>query len=338
MAIYGRRLHFGFCPTPLAADAMRPLRLATLAETLDLDYVGVQADPSNPAHHEPWTLLTAMGMVTSRISLFAHLTDWPLRSPALLAKAAASLDRLTGGRLELGLGAAAAGDAEAQARQAEAIQTLYFMWEDDRLAGSPGRAPSPAGLRPGPRPAHRIGVWLAGDTPPALALAGRLADGWIAADGPTRGPDQLAEWSSRLDDAAAAAGRRPSAIRRICVITGTIDNRGSDGRFQGNAQQWSASLIELAAEVGIDTFLLMEGEDAEGQVRKFALEVVPHVREQLEVAPGIEAASGLCRAYQGARASGATPAEEETDEVDWVDETSMESFPASDPPASASVA
>lgn len=338
MANYGRRLQFGFCPSPLVADAMRPLRLATLAETLELDYAGVQAAPANPAHHEPWTLLAAMGMVTSRISLFVHLADWPLRSPALLAKAAASLDLLTNGRLDLGLSTAAAGDAEAQTRLAEAVQTMHFMWGNDRAASPQDQLAQWADLPPGPRPAHRIGVWLAADAPTGLALAGRLADGWIAADGPASRLGDLAGWSKHLDDAAAAAGREPSEIRRICAITGTIDNRGSDIRFQGSVHQWAASLAELATEVGIDTFLLMEGEDAEDQIRKFALEVVPHTRELLDLAPGVEASSGLSRAYEGFCASGATPAEEETDEVDWVDETSMGSFPASDPPASASVA
>jgi hypothetical protein len=78
----------------------------------------------------------------------------------------------------------------------------------------------------------------------------------------------------------------------------------------------------------------MEGDNAEEQLRKFALEVAPRTRELVEQAPGGAVFYGLCRAYEGAGASGATLAEEETDNVDLVDETSMGSFPASDPPAS----
>jgi hypothetical protein len=86
--------------------------------------------------------------------------------------------------------------------------------------------------------------------------------------------------------------------------------------------------------VGIDTFILAESENAEEQLELFAREVIPLTRELAELAPGASPAFGLAHAYQGAAASGATPAEEESHEVDIVDETVMESFPASDPPAS----
>jgi alkanesulfonate monooxygenase SsuD/methylene tetrahydromethanopterin reductase-like flavin-dependent oxidoreductase (luciferase family) len=339
MTKYGRRLHFGYCPVPTAADPTRPLRLAALAETLKLELIGIQGDADRAAEQEPWTLLTAIASKTSHIALFATLVDWSLRSPALIAKAAASLDLLTRGRVELGLGAARA-DAATLAALEEAIQVIRLQWSSEPAVRFDGKVYSMAGVQPGPAPTHPIGIWLAANQPDAMALAGRLGDGWIADPYPTVQPDGLAQLGKHLDDAATAAGREPGDIRRIWPITGTIRDVESDTLFQGSAKQWAASLAQLAVEVGIDTFVLMEGEEdaAEAQLRAFALEVVPQIRELLEVAPGVAASSGLSRAYQGANASGVTPAEEETDDVDWVDETSMESFPASDPPASASVA
>ena len=346
MTKYGRRLRFGYVPIPTAVDPMRPLRLAAQAETLGLEYVGIQGHPYNAEHHDAWTLLAATGMATSHISLFINVADLPLRPPAMLAKAAASLDLLTGGRIEVGLAAGASWDQlvamggekrsekEALAALEEAIQVMRLMWSDEDSVRFAGKFYQLASLHPGPAPAHRIGIWLGGNEPQALALVGRLADGWIADHYPIIQPGNLAMLSKHVDDAAASAGRQPSEIQRIWNITGTIGNADSREIFQGSAKQWAESLAELAINVGIDTFLLMEGENAEEQLQKFALEVAPYMRELVEPASAVP--SGLARAHQGAGASGATPAEEKTGDVDWVDETSMESFPASDPPASSS--
>jgi hypothetical protein len=174
----------------------------------------------------------------------------------------------------------------------------------------------------------------------ALGLAGRFADGWIPESYPLMGLGDLAALSKQLDDSTLSAQRQPTDIQRIWHISGFIeaDDIGSAANvpFLGSAKQWAEALSQLALEVGIDTFILMEGEDAEAQLERFALEVVPMVREMVELAPGVTILSGISRAYQGAAASGPTRAEEVTDDLDWVDTTSMESFPASDPPASSS--
>jgi alkanesulfonate monooxygenase SsuD/methylene tetrahydromethanopterin reductase-like flavin-dependent oxidoreductase (luciferase family) len=334
MTKYGRRLSFGYLLLPAAADPKRPLRLAAQAETLGLDYVGVQDPRHQAAHLEPWTLLAAIGMTTARIGLVAAGIDLSLRSAARWAQATASLDLLTGGRVDVALGAGTmaepagtqGGDAPSTPEAlAEAIERMRGVWQGARAADT----------APGLAPAHPIGLWLHGQEPHLLALAGRLAGGWMPTPDPVAQPRDLALWSKQVDDAATAAGRAPSEIRRIWPIQGRIGNQQQSSPFAGAVDQWAAALAELAVEVGIDTFVLMEGEDAEVQLRMFALEVVPQTRARVE--PAAEALSGLARAYQGAGASGATPAEEKTDEVDWVDETSMESFPASDPPASSSI-
>ncbi|MCC6458733.1 MAG: LLM class flavin-dependent oxidoreductase [Caldilineaceae bacterium] len=346
MMKYGRHLRFGYCLNPTAADPKQPLRLAAMAESLGLDYVGIQNHPYNAAHYDPWTLLTAIGMGTSRVSLFTNMGGLSLQSPMRLAKAAASLDLLLDGRVEVGLSTGASSDPlagassekrndeDALAAMEEAMQVMRLMWSGERSVDFAGKFYPFAGLQPGPAPAHHIGLWLGANEPRASALAGRLADGWLADHYPVALPRDLVTLSQHIDDAADAAGREPSAIQRIWNIAGTIGREGRDTLFQGSAKQWSEWFADLAVDIGIDTFLLMEGENAEDQLQRFALEVVPYTRELMEQFPGRSVSYGLYRAYQGAKASGATRAEEATGNVDLVDETSMGSFPASDPPAS----
>src|SRR5438105_15958384 len=78
---------------------------AVLADELGFDLVGIQDHPYQRRFFDTWTLLTAIAMRTERITVFPDVANVPLRPPAMLAKAAATLDILSDGRLELGLGA-----------------------------------------------------------------------------------------------------------------------------------------------------------------------------------------------------------------------------------------
>src|SRR5919197_1556930 len=109
----------------------------------------------------------------------------------MLAKQAASLDVLSGGRFELGLGAgslweaiAAMGGPDRSPREAlealeEAIRIIRLFWSGELTITFEGRHYSVKGLDPGPPPAHPIGIWVGGYKPRMLNLIGRLADGWI---------------------------------------------------------------------------------------------------------------------------------------------------------------
>src|SRR6195256_6911641 len=97
---YGHPVRFGVFITPDAAQQERSLAMATLADELGFDLIGVQDHPYQRRFHDTFTLLTAIAMRTKRVTVFPDVANLPLRPPAMLAKAAASLDLLSGGRFE----------------------------------------------------------------------------------------------------------------------------------------------------------------------------------------------------------------------------------------------
>src|SRR5258706_14606520 len=102
---YGQPVRFGVFLTPHAADVQLTLKLSALADELGFDLIGIQDHTYQWRFADTWALLTAIAMRTEKIQVFPDVANVPLRPPAVLAKAAATLDLLTGGRVELGLGA-----------------------------------------------------------------------------------------------------------------------------------------------------------------------------------------------------------------------------------------
>src|ERR671918_44469 len=109
MPDYGRAIKFGYFLIPNAESPV--LSLAQEAERLGLDYVAVQDHPYQRRFVDTWVLLSMIAATTSRVGVFPDVACLPLRPPAVMAKAAASLDVLSGGRVELGLGAGGFWDA-----------------------------------------------------------------------------------------------------------------------------------------------------------------------------------------------------------------------------------
>jgi alkanesulfonate monooxygenase SsuD/methylene tetrahydromethanopterin reductase-like flavin-dependent oxidoreductase (luciferase family) len=272
---YGHDLLFGSFITP---DALRPDRavsLGHLSERLGLDLVTVQDHPYQARHLDCWTLLAAIGAGTSRIRLAPNVANLPLRPPAVLARSAATLDLLTGGRVELGLGAGGFPDAiaavggprltPAQSVDAleEGIGVIRAMWDTGlRSVRVDGEHYRVRGAHPGPAPAHPIGIWVGAYKRRMLALTGRLADGWLPSSAYAK-PSELPELNRAIDEAAGAAGREPNAIRRLYNIDGAL------------AQ--AERLAELVLEHGMSAFILMS--DHPDQLRRFAEEVAPATRE-----------------------------------------------------------
>ena len=285
---WGREVEFGLFLIP-TADGDR-VAAAQEAERLGLDYVGVQDHPYQRRFTDTFVLLSMIAASTSRIGLFPDVACLPLRPPAMMAKAAVSIDVLSGGRFELGLGAGAFWDAivayggqrldPGQSLEAmeEAMEVIRKIWSGERNLRFDGKHYHLGGAQSGPLPAHPIEIWLGVNGPRALRLAGRLADGWV----PSLREDMrsLAEMTNRLDDAAAEAGRDPGMIRRVLNIGGTITDGTSTGLFDGPVEQWVDRITSLVIDYGFDTFVT-SGENLD-QLGRFADEVAPAVRLLVE--------------------------------------------------------
>jgi alkanesulfonate monooxygenase SsuD/methylene tetrahydromethanopterin reductase-like flavin-dependent oxidoreductase (luciferase family) len=293
---YRARMEFGFSLVP-TADLTAHQDLVAAAEADGLDLVGVQDHPYAPALVDTFALIPYLLAHTSRIRVFPDVASLPLRPAAMLAQTSASLDVLSGGRFELGLGAggnwagieslgvprltaAAALDA-----QAEAISVLRALWQ-------PGEAHVPGSVRPlrtGPGPAHPINIWIGSQGPRSLRLTGRLGDGW-AAPIPSYLPYE--EWptaNTTIDEAARAAGRDPAEVLRMAQLVGTITDEPGDAEartgatpVRGTPDQWAALIARLATEQPFRTFIFWpEQSNSIGQVTRFAREVVPAARALL---------------------------------------------------------
>ena len=287
MADDGHPIKFGYFLIPNAD--MPLLSIAQEVDHLGLDYVAVQDHPYQRRFVDTWTLLSMIAATTSRVGLFPDVANLPLRPPAVLAKAAASIDVLSGGRFELGLGAGGFWDAieayggprrspgAALEALAEAIDVIRKVWSGARNLRFEGQHYQLRGAHSGPVPTHPIGIWLGVTGPRAIKLAGKVADGWVPS---FRGDlSKIADMTKRLDDAAAEAGRDPASIRRILNVNGLITNGKSDGMLQGPVNQWADELTDLAITYGFDTFIFWG--EGDGQLQRFAEEVVPAVREQV---------------------------------------------------------
>lgn len=287
MPDYGREIKFGHFLIPNAELPL--LSLAQEAERLGLDYIAVQDHPYQRRFVDTWVLLSMIASTTSRIGLFPDVANLPLRPPAVLAKAAATIDLLSGGRFELGLGAGGFWEAidayggtrrtpgDALEALAEAIEVIRKIWSGERGLRFEGEHYHLRGAHSGPLPAHPIGIWLGVTGPRALKLAGRTADGWVPS---FRGDlKKIGDMSARLDEAAGEAGRNPASLRRILNVNGEITDGESSGILHGPVRQWVEQLTDLAVNYGFDTFVLW-AED-ENQLPRFAEEIVPAVRARV---------------------------------------------------------
>jgi alkanesulfonate monooxygenase SsuD/methylene tetrahydromethanopterin reductase-like flavin-dependent oxidoreductase (luciferase family) len=286
---YGRPLEFGLSIVPTSAELEQARSLARLADGLGLDLIGIQDHPYQWRYVDTWLLIADLAARTERIRFFPDVANLPLRPPALLAKQAATLDVLSGGRFELGLGAGAFWEAigamggptrsgrEALEALEEAIRIIRAFWSGERTIRFEGTHYTVKGLHPGPPPAHPIEIWLGVGKPRALALTGRLADGWVPSLGWAT-PEVVPAMQQRIDDAAAEAGREPQRIRRIYNVSGTIADGPMRGLLEGPPAHWAETLAGFAADLGFDTFIFWPSDDPERQVERFAQEVVPAVR------------------------------------------------------------
>jgi hypothetical protein len=286
---YGHPLAFGTFITPLNTSPETAVALARHSEELGYDLVTFQDHPYQPAFLDTWTLMAWVAAQSERVHIAANVLNVPLRSPAVLARSAASLDLLSAGRLDLALGAGAFWDAikamggrrlapgEAVDALSEAIDVIRGMLDvgDGMPLRFDGDYYRIDGVQRGPLPAHDIPIWVGAYKPRMLRLIGHKADGWLPSLGYMK-PGEFQAANTIIDQAAREAGRDPREIRRLVNISGRFSaSRG--GFLNGPSKQWVDDLLPLVVDDGVGAFILMA--DDPRTIEQFALEVAPALRE-----------------------------------------------------------
>ena len=286
---YGRQLEFGLFPVPHAADLESLRSQARRADELGLDLIGIQDHPYQWRYLETWVLMADLIARTERIRFFPDVANLPLRWPAMIAKQAATLDVLSGGRFELGLGSGAFWDAigamgapvrsprEALEALEEAIEIIRLYWSGERSIAFEGTHYRVKGLHSGPPSAHPIEIWLGVGKPRSLALLGRVADGWVPSLTWAR-PELVPPMMRAIDEGARAAGRDPGEIRRLLNVSGKIVDGDVSELLVGPPEHWIETLTSFARDLGFDTFVFWPSGEPEEQLERFATEVAPPLR------------------------------------------------------------
>jgi probable F420-dependent oxidoreductase len=210
-----------------------------------------------PVYRSVLDPMVALGYVaarTSRIRLGVAVVNLPFVSPVVLAKQATTVDVLSGGRLDLGLGigwmpeeftAAGASTARRGARTEEYLAVLRTLWGDEVSSFGGEFYTIPAG-RQDPRPVQRPGppVLLGGMSRPAMERAGRVADGWITSS--RADLSKVSEAVGVIREAAAATGRDPAALRIVCrgVVLAGQEAKGVKGP-DGGRRLLSGSFAQI---------------------------------------------------------------------------------------------
>jgi len=276
---YGHDLLFGVVLTPDAVNPGRTVDLALHAERTGLDLVSVSDHQYEPGFLDAWTLLSWIAAQTRRVSVMPNVANLLLRPPAGMARAAASLDALSGGRVELGLGAGGHGHAiysegGPDATAGERISAFTEAVRVIRALTAPGPPVTIDGQHhrlhqamPGPPHPHPIGLWIGAVGPRMLRLVGHIADGWISSA--TRiPPHELDAANTRIDDAARAVGRDPSKIKRLYNIPAPP---------HAQPGVWADQLARIAIHHGISGFLLFS--DDYETISRFADDIAARVRQ-----------------------------------------------------------
>jgi probable F420-dependent oxidoreductase len=231
----------------------------------------VPADSTmDPVYHSVLDPIAALGYLaarTSRIRLGIAVLNLPFVSPAVLAKQAATLDILSAGRLDLGLGigwmpeefeAAGASMSRRGARADEYVAVLHALWAEGVTRFSGEFYSVPAG-RAEPKPVQSGGppILLGGLARTALERAGRIAEGWVTSS--RTNLSRIGEGVETVRAAAEAAGRDPGAVRIICrgVVRAGQEATSQDGSrmlLSGSYEQIRADTAWLGEQGVTEVF------------------------------------------------------------------------------------
>ncbi len=202
--------------------------------------------------HEPFVMYGYLAAVTQKLELVTGVIILPQRQTTLVAKQAAEVDLLSGGRLRLGIGVGwnaveyeALGEdfGNRGKRSAEQIALLRRLWTEQTVTFD-GEFHHVTGAGIAPLPVQRpIPVWIGAASPPGFKRAGRIADGWFPMTGP--GPE-FEKARGIVERAAVEAGRDPAAIG----MEGRVDWHGDSDEVAKGLAEWAEA---GATHVSINT-------------------------------------------------------------------------------------
>jgi alkanesulfonate monooxygenase SsuD/methylene tetrahydromethanopterin reductase-like flavin-dependent oxidoreductase (luciferase family) len=276
---------------PSASGRSDPIAEAQRAEELDFDLVAVWDHPhgEHPSF-ETWTFMTWVAAHTSRIAIASDVLSLPFRLPALIAKMAESLDRLSGGRLILGLGAGGSDDelagfgapvqppAEKHEALEEALRIIRGVWSEPAFTYD-GAYYRNEGALLEPKPERAIPIWLGAYGPRMLELTGRLADGWIPSM-PYLPPARARTAMDRVRESAERAGRDPEALDyayNVSVRVGGPPSQDPERQVAGEPDEVIEALTGLL-DLGFTVLNLAIGGRRVEQMERLGTEIVPALR------------------------------------------------------------
>jgi alkanesulfonate monooxygenase SsuD/methylene tetrahydromethanopterin reductase-like flavin-dependent oxidoreductase (luciferase family) len=303
MTDYGHDILLGAFILPETSRAAEVVALAQTADRAGFDLVSFSDHPYRSADLDCWTLFAWVLATTERVHIAGDVLNLPMRPPAMLARAAASLDLLSGGRVNLGIGAGwvwdsieAMGGERRTPREAvdaleEAVDVIRALWNanDKEAAAVNGRYYRVNGAGLCPAPAHDIPIWLASTRPRSLGLVGRKADGWLTPALPNMQPGDIERGNQSIDESALGAGRDPRSIRRLTSVIGEFTS-SNGGFLKGPPRQWVEELLPLAVNDGISGFIALMHDHV--TIERFASEVAPGLREAVARERGTAVTSG----------------------------------------------
>lgn len=282
-------MRFGYNLSTAVEPGVDPTAEACEAEALGYDFVCV-SDHLHGAHptFETWTFLTWVAAATTRVQVVPNVLGLPYRSPAVLAKMAESLHRLSGGRLVLGYGAGGM-DAEFEAfgldvrtpgAKLEALEDALAVLRGTWTASPFTHAGTQLSVHEAliePKPLTPIPIWIGANGPKALALTGRLADGWLPSV-PFAPPEVIPERSAIVVRAAEAAGRSREDLTFTYNVGIAVGPRGAGAPvLTGSPDEIAEQLAEFG-ELGFDAINVWPAGDAIEQRHRVAEEVLPLLR------------------------------------------------------------
>jgi alkanesulfonate monooxygenase SsuD/methylene tetrahydromethanopterin reductase-like flavin-dependent oxidoreductase (luciferase family) len=285
-----RPLLLGLNLSTSAAPGSDPVADAIEAERLGFDFVSANDHPMGGSPtHELWTQLAWVAARTSTIKVASRVVGVPYRNPAMLAKMAASLQTLSGGRLILGIGGGSNDEAIAALgagtltsrdkidRLEDALRIVRGLWSEPGFSYD-GRVHSVRDATIEPRPSEPIPIWTGAFGSRGLRLTGELADGWIPSLDMAP-PDTARAMRERIVQAAADAGRAPDAITCICNLEVRIGAEDPDRSVVSGEPGHIVERLRELLEVGFGGMnFIVAGPDTEEQRERLAVEVLPALR------------------------------------------------------------